>query len=109
MGKPSADPPVTGAMLLAVLFGQLTRRVPNADGGLYVYARHEFGDFAGYLTALPGRLPGADPSCWPASSFTLSSTPAGSVSARSPEPADNPPDGTAAPAPADTQRERAAG
>src|ERR1039457_2911939 len=39
-----------GAMLLAVLFGQLTRRVPNSDGGLYAYARHEFGDFAGYLT-----------------------------------------------------------
>ena len=37
-------------MLLAVLFGQLTRRVPNSDGGLYAYARHEFGDFAGYLT-----------------------------------------------------------
>src|ERR1019366_4051008 len=40
----------SGAMLLAVLFGQLTRRVPNSDGGLYAYARHEFGDFAGYLT-----------------------------------------------------------
>ena len=40
-----------GAMLLAVLFGQLTKRVPKADGGLYAYARHEFGDFAGYLTA----------------------------------------------------------
>lgn len=39
-----------GAMVLAVLFGQLTRRVPKADGGLYAYARHEFGDFAGYLT-----------------------------------------------------------
>jgi basic amino acid/polyamine antiporter, APA family len=39
-----------GAMLLAVLFGQLTKRVPSADGGLYAYARHEFGDFAGYLT-----------------------------------------------------------
>ena len=39
-----------GAMLLAVLFGQLTRRVPKADGGLYAYARHEFGDFAGYVT-----------------------------------------------------------
>src|SRR5271166_1926324 len=39
-----------GAMLLAVMFGQLTRRVPKADGGLYAYARHEFGDFAGYLT-----------------------------------------------------------
>jgi basic amino acid/polyamine antiporter, APA family len=24
--------------------------VPNSDGGLYAYARHEFGDFAGYLT-----------------------------------------------------------
>ncbi|GAA5162213.1 amino acid permease [Pseudonocardia eucalypti] len=39
-----------GATLLGVLFGQLTRRVPNADGGLYAYSRHEFGDFAGYLT-----------------------------------------------------------
>ena len=39
-----------GAMLLAVLFGQLTKRIPNTDGGLYAYARHEFGDFAGYLT-----------------------------------------------------------
>ncbi len=39
-----------GAMVLATLFGQLTKRVPNADGGLYAYARHEFGDFAGYLT-----------------------------------------------------------
>ena len=39
-----------GATLLAVMFGQLTRRVPKADGGLYAYARHEFGDFAGYLT-----------------------------------------------------------
>src|SRR5271165_4295038 len=40
-----------GAMLLAVMFGQLTKRVPKADGGLYAYARHEFGDFAGYVTA----------------------------------------------------------
>lgn len=39
-----------GAMVLAVLFGQLTKRVPNSDGGLYAYARHEYGDFAGYLT-----------------------------------------------------------
>jgi APA family basic amino acid/polyamine antiporter len=39
-----------GAMVLAVLFGQLTKRVPNSDGGLYAYARHEFGDFAGFLT-----------------------------------------------------------
>jgi APA family basic amino acid/polyamine antiporter len=36
-----------GAMVLAVLFGQLTKRIPNSDGGLYAYARHEFGDFAG--------------------------------------------------------------
>ena len=40
-----------GALLLGVLFGQLTRRIPSSDGGLYAYARHEFGDFAGYLTA----------------------------------------------------------
>jgi APA family basic amino acid/polyamine antiporter len=38
-----------GALLLGVLFGQLTRRVPNSDGGVYAYSRHEFGDFAGYL------------------------------------------------------------
>ena len=40
-----------GAVLLGVMFGQLTKRVPSTDGGLYAYARHEFGDFAGYLTA----------------------------------------------------------
>ena len=40
-----------GATLLGVLFGQLTKRVPNVEGGLYAYSRHEFGDFAGYLTA----------------------------------------------------------
>ncbi|WP_222853532.1 amino acid permease [Fodinicola acaciae] len=39
-----------GALLLAALFGQLSHRIPNGDGGLYAYARHEFGDFAGYLT-----------------------------------------------------------
>jgi len=38
-----------GALLLGVLFGQLQKRVPNSDGGLYAYSRHEFGDFAGYL------------------------------------------------------------
>ena len=40
-----------GAVLLGVMFGQLTKRVPTVDGGLYAYSRHEFGDFAGYLTA----------------------------------------------------------
>jgi APA family basic amino acid/polyamine antiporter len=40
-----------GAVLLGILFGQLTKRVPSKDGGLYAYTRHEFGDFAGYLTA----------------------------------------------------------
>jgi APA family basic amino acid/polyamine antiporter len=40
-----------GALLLGVLFGQLTKRVPSTDGGLYAYTRHEFGDFAGYMTA----------------------------------------------------------
>lgn len=38
-----------GSMLLAVLFGQLSARIVNSDGGLYAYARHEFGDFAGYF------------------------------------------------------------
>jgi APA family basic amino acid/polyamine antiporter len=40
-----------GAILLGVMFGQLTKRVPSSDGGLYAYSRYEFGDFAGYLTA----------------------------------------------------------
>lgn len=40
-----------GAALLGVMFGQLTKRVPHNEGGMYAYARHEFGDFAGYLTA----------------------------------------------------------
>ena len=40
-----------GAVLLGVMFGQLTKRIPTSDGGLYAYSRHEFGDFAGYLTA----------------------------------------------------------
>lgn len=40
-----------GAVLLGLLFGQLTKRVPHNEGGIYAYARHEFGDFAGYLTA----------------------------------------------------------
>jgi APA family basic amino acid/polyamine antiporter len=40
-----------GAVLLGLLFGQLTKRVPHNEGGLYAYTRHEFGDFAGYLTA----------------------------------------------------------
>ena len=40
-----------GAVLLGILFGQLTRRVPNVEGGMYAYTRHEFGDFAGYMTA----------------------------------------------------------
>ena len=39
-----------GSMLLATMFGQLTRRVPSGDGGLYAYTRHEFGDFAGFIT-----------------------------------------------------------
>ncbi|MGC8480008.1 MAG: APC family permease [Acidimicrobiales bacterium] len=40
-----------GALLLAVMFGQLTKRIPSSDGGLYAYSKHELGDFAGYLTA----------------------------------------------------------
>jgi len=42
-----------GALLLGVLFGQLTKRIPNSDGGVYAYSRHEFGDFAGYLSHPP--------------------------------------------------------
>jgi len=46
-------------MLLAILFGQLTRRVPKADGGLYAYARHEFGDFRGSPLPVLGMMHGS--------------------------------------------------
>lgn len=40
----------TGALLLALLFASLSRSLP-LSGGPYVYARHGFGDFAGFLVA----------------------------------------------------------
>jgi len=40
----------TGAMLLALVFARLSRKVPKV-GGLYVYTREGFGDFAGFLVA----------------------------------------------------------
>jgi len=39
-----------GALALAIVFGQLTRRVPGS-GGPYLYARDAFGEFAGFLNA----------------------------------------------------------
>ncbi|WP_037570089.1 amino acid permease [Phaeacidiphilus oryzae] len=39
-----------GAVLLALLFGRLAQRAP-VTGGLYVYPRDAFGDFAGFLSA----------------------------------------------------------
>jgi len=57
-----------GAVLLGVLFGQLTRRVPHNEGGLYAYARHEFGDFAGYLTAWCYSI-----TCWAGNAAIVSS------------------------------------
>jgi len=40
----------TGAMLLALVFGRLGRRLPRA-GGIYAYTREGFGDFPGFLVA----------------------------------------------------------
>src|SRR3954453_13629933 len=40
-----------GAVLLGLLLGKLTKRVPHKGGGISPSARHEFGDFAGYITA----------------------------------------------------------
>lgn len=40
----------TGAILLAIVFARLARRVPKA-GGPYAYARAGFGDFAGFFVA----------------------------------------------------------
>ncbi|CAN5208673.1 amino acid permease [soil metagenome] len=39
-----------GAMLVALVFARLSRMVPRA-GGPYAYARHGFGEFAGFLIA----------------------------------------------------------
>jgi APA family basic amino acid/polyamine antiporter len=39
-----------GALALAIVFGQLTKRVPGS-GGPYLYARDAFGEFAGFLNA----------------------------------------------------------
>ena len=39
-----------GALVLAVLFGALSRRLP-ADGGPYAYARVGFGNFLGFMNA----------------------------------------------------------
>src|ERR1700677_27793 len=38
MGIAVLDVIAVGAMMLAVLFGQLAKRVPNSDGGLYAYS-----------------------------------------------------------------------
>lgn len=49
-----------GSILLAIIFGKLSQRLPLA-GGLYAYCRHELGDFAGYqvsITYLLGNIIG---------------------------------------------------
>ncbi|MFN0200037.1 MAG: amino acid permease [Bacteroidia bacterium] len=40
-----------GAMLLAVIFGNLSKLIPAAAGGPYEYAKHEFGKGAAYIVA----------------------------------------------------------
>ncbi len=40
-----------GAILLATLFGNLSRLLPNSDGGPYAYTRAGLGDFPAYLVA----------------------------------------------------------
>ncbi len=41
----------TGAIVLALLFSNLSKRLPNVLGGPYGYSRSGLGDFAGYLVA----------------------------------------------------------
>ncbi|MEI8082171.1 MAG: amino acid permease, partial [Actinomycetes bacterium] len=41
-----------GAIMLALMFGSLVKRVPAA-GGPYAYSRYYFGDFAGFTSAWP--------------------------------------------------------
>ena len=57
-----------GALLLGIMFGQLTKRIPLHEGGLYAYARHEFGDFAGYLVAWCSWI-----TCWAGNAAIVSS------------------------------------
>ncbi len=40
-----------GAILLALVFGNLSKLLPNEDGGPYAYTRNGFGDFAGFIIA----------------------------------------------------------
>ncbi len=40
-----------GAIVLALLFSKLSKKIPNALGGPYAYTRAGLGDFAGYLVA----------------------------------------------------------
>ncbi len=40
-----------GAIFLAILFGKLSKMVPQGDGGPYAYTRKGFGGFAGFLVA----------------------------------------------------------
>jgi basic amino acid/polyamine antiporter, APA family len=41
----------TGAIALALLYGKLSKLMPNSPGGPYAYTRSGLGDFAGYLVA----------------------------------------------------------
>lgn len=40
-----------GAIFLAIVFGKLSKLMPNNDGGPYAYTRGGFGDFAGFVIA----------------------------------------------------------
>lgn len=40
-----------GAIFLALIFGKLSKMVPQGDGGPYAYTRKGFGDFPGFLVA----------------------------------------------------------
>ena len=40
-----------GALILAILFGRLSKMMPTGDGGPYAYTRKGFGDFPGFLVA----------------------------------------------------------
>jgi APA family basic amino acid/polyamine antiporter len=40
-----------GSFFLARVFSSLSKLLPNSTGGPYAYARHSFGDFAGFLVA----------------------------------------------------------
>jgi basic amino acid/polyamine antiporter, APA family len=73
-----------GALLIAKVFSNASRLLPNADGGPYAYTRKGFGDFAGFLVAWGYWI-----SCW-CTNATIAVSLVGALSTFFPQLATNP-------------------